>query len=161
MRSGVASSRAPAWRRWLPGWRADPLSPQRPAGLIPAALAETASGLVLEGEDGLVVLGDRPVNAETPAHLLADDVTPNRRHFIRDNGSMPEMARRMDASGWTLTVDGGVDNPLTLDDLKSRFKPVKLKLQLECGATASAAPAVIAAWLRNREWPCNHPRPGN
>jgi len=132
-----------------------------PAGLIPAALAETANGLVLEGKDGLVILGDRPINAETPAHLLDDDVTPNSRHFVRDNGVMPDMAQRMDATGWTLTVDGEVDNPLTLtlDDLKSRFKPVKLKLQLECGGNGRAGfnpPAHGNQWtvgaIGNAEW---------
>ncbi|HET6923984.1 MAG TPA: twin-arginine translocation signal domain-containing protein, partial [Anaeromyxobacteraceae bacterium] len=45
-----------------------------PAGLIPSALADEPTKFVLEGKDGLVVLGDRPVNAETPAHLLDDDV---------------------------------------------------------------------------------------
>ena len=50
--------------------------------MFPAALAETANGLVLEGKDGLVILGDRPINAETPAHLLDDDVTPAPRHFV-------------------------------------------------------------------------------
>jgi len=132
-----------------------------PAGLIPSALADQAEGLVLTGKDGLVVLSDRPINAETPAHLLNDDVTPNNRHFVRDNGIAPEMAEKMDATGWTLTVDGEVDNPLTLslDELKSRFKPVKLRLQLECGGNGRAAfnpPAKGNQWtvgaVGNAEW---------
>lgn len=132
-----------------------------PAGAIPAALAETPQGFVLQGKDGLVVLGDRPINAETPAHLLDDDVTPNSRHFVRDNGLIPEMAKKMDASGWALTVDGEVDNPLTLtlEDLKSRFKPVKLKLQVECGGNGRASfnpPAKGNQWtvgaIGNAEW---------
>jgi DMSO/TMAO reductase YedYZ molybdopterin-dependent catalytic subunit len=132
-----------------------------PGGVIPAALAETPEGFVLQGKDGLVVLGDRPINAETPAHLLDDDVTPNSRHFVRDNGRMPEMAKNMDASGWTLTVDGEVDNPLTLtlDELKTRFKPVKLKLQVECGGNGRAGfnpPTKGNQWtvgaVGNAEW---------
>ncbi len=112
-----------------------------PAGFIPSALAqEGAGGVILQGKDGLVLLSDRPLNAETPAHLLDDDVTPNSRHFVRDNGLMPDMAAKMDASEWTLTVDGEVDKPLklTLDDLKRQFKPVKLRLQLECGGNGRA-----------------------
>ena len=35
---------------------------------------------------GLIVLNDRPVNAETPAHLLDDRVTPASRLFVRNNG---------------------------------------------------------------------------
>jgi DMSO/TMAO reductase YedYZ molybdopterin-dependent catalytic subunit len=132
-----------------------------PAGLIPAALAEGTGGFVLEGKDGLVLLSDRPINAETPAHLLDDDVTPNSRHFVRDNGALPEMAKKMDATGWTLTVDGEVDNPLTLtlDDLKTRFKPVRLKLQVECGGNGRASfnpPAKGNQWtvgaVGNAEW---------
>jgi len=132
-----------------------------PAGLIPAALAEGTGGFVLEGKNGLVILSDRPINAETPAHLLDDDVTPNSRHFVRDNGALPEMAKKMDATGWTLTVDGEVENPLTLtlDDLRSRFKPVKLKLQVECGGNGRASfnpPAKGNQWtvgaVGNAEW---------
>jgi len=132
-----------------------------PAGLIPSALADTTTPLVLEGKDGLIVLGDRPLNAETPAHLLDDDVTPNNRHFVRDNGLRPEMAEKMDATGWTLTVDGEVDKPLklTLDDLKTQFKPVKLKLQLECGGNGRASfnpPTKGNQWtvgaIGNAEW---------
>lgn len=132
-----------------------------PAGLIPAALAEAPEGFVLEGKDGLVLLGDRPINAETPAHLLDDDVTPSARHFVRNNGLVPEMAERMDATGWTLTVDGEVERPLTLtlDDLRRRFKPVKLRLQLECAGNGRASfnpPAKGNQWtvgaIGNAEW---------
>lgn len=51
-----------------------------PAGLIPAAFAQSDSPFTIEGKEGLVVLNDRPVNAETPAHLLDDAVTP-AKHF--------------------------------------------------------------------------------
>ena len=54
-----------------------PFHRNMPGGLIPAALAETTKDFKLEGKDGLTVLNDRPINAETPAHLLDDDVTPN------------------------------------------------------------------------------------
>jgi len=74
-----------------------PFHRNMPVGLIPSALADETGPMVLEGKDGLVVLGDRPLNAETPAHLLDDDVTPNNRHFVRDNGLPPQMAQKMDA----------------------------------------------------------------
>lgn len=132
-----------------------------PSGLIPSALADEPAAFVLEGKDGLVVLNDRPINAETPAHLLDDDVTPNERHFVRNNGLVPEMAEKMDASGWTLTVDGEVDRPLTLslDELKARFEPVKLRLQLECAGNGRASfnpPVKGNQWtvgaIGNAEW---------
>ncbi len=106
-----------------------------PAGFIPVALAEET--LRLEGKNGLVVLNDRPVNAECPADLLDDEVTPTTRHFIRNNGGLPAV---LDAESWLLVVDGEVDTPLKLSiaDLRKHFEVVKLQLQLECGGNGRA-----------------------
>ena len=132
-----------------------------PAGLIPAALADTKEDFALPGKDDLTILNDRPINAETPPHLLDDDVTPNARHFVRNNGLVPDMAKKKDAGGWTLTIDGEVSDPLTLslDELKSRFDVVSFKLQLECGGNGRAAfnpPAKGNQWtlgaIGNAEW---------
>jgi DMSO/TMAO reductase YedYZ molybdopterin-dependent catalytic subunit len=89
---------------------------------------------VIEGKEGLVVLSERPVCAETPISLLDDEITPVSRHFIRNNGLVPDRARKQDATGWTLTVDGEVERPLalTLPDLKSRYEPRTELLHLEC-----------------------------
>lgn len=114
-----------------------PFHRSMPAGLIPAALAEGLKDFVIEGKDGLTVLNDRPVNAETPAHLLDDAVTPTDRHFIRNNGNLPE---KVDAADWKLVVDGEVEQPLelTIDDLRSQFDLVTLQLQLECAGNGRA-----------------------
>jgi DMSO/TMAO reductase YedYZ molybdopterin-dependent catalytic subunit len=100
-----------------------------PAGLAPAAMASTD---MLAGKDGLTLLNDRPVNAETPPELLDDAITPTARHYIRNNGIPPE---DMNPDTWTLTIDGFVDNPmeLTIADLKSQFEVVTMALALECG----------------------------
>ena len=128
-----------------------------PSGLIPAALAADGD-LVIAGKDGLIVLNDRPLNAETPPHLLDDDVTPNARYFVRNNGIPPET---VDPDAWTLTVDGEVHRPLrlTIGELKSRFEVVRLKLQHECGGNGRAAfdpPARGNQWtygaVGNAEW---------
>lgn len=99
-------------------------------GWVPVAHAETVEGM--EGKDGLTILGDRPLNAETPPHFLDDDFTPTKRHFIRNNGIPPE---DVDADTWELTIDGLVDKPMKLSiaDLKSQFEVVEYALQLECG----------------------------
>lgn len=105
-----------------------------PAGLAPVALAQSPVGAAAFGKDGLTVLGDRPLNMETPPHLLDDPITPANRFFVRNNGVPPDVSNATDET-WTLTIDGDVDNPMTLSiaDLKSRFETVTLQLQLECG----------------------------
>jgi DMSO/TMAO reductase YedYZ molybdopterin-dependent catalytic subunit len=107
-----------------------PFHRNMPSGFIPEAMA--ATGMKIRGKQGLTVLNDRPVNAETPAHNLDDDVTPTARHFIRNNGIPPE---DMNADNWTLSIDGFVNNPLKLSiaDLKSKFEVVTRQICIECG----------------------------
>jgi len=110
-----------------------------PAGLIPAALADETAEFRIEGKDpGLVVLNDRPVNAETPAHLLDDRITPADRLFVRNNGIPPT---DVDIEAWTLTIDGeSVEKPVsfTLAELRRRFKHYTYQLTLECGGNGRA-----------------------
>ena len=47
--------------------------------------------------DKLVVLGDKPLVAETPESLLDDDTTPTSKFYIRNNGQIPEEAKDPDA----------------------------------------------------------------
>jgi len=133
-----------------------PFSRNMPAGFLPVALA--ASSMKIPGKDGLTVLNDRPTNAETPPQLLDDDVTPTARHFIRNNGLVPD---NTSADGWTLTVDGEVNSPLSfsIGDLKQRFPVVSRKLLIECGGNGRAGfnpPASGNQWtygaVGNAEW---------
>src|SRR4051812_29114480 len=89
--------------------------------------------------EGLVVLGDRPLVAETPQSLLDDDTTPTAKFYIRNNGQIPEAAK--DADGWKLIIDGEVDKPveITLGDLKKKYKAVTRRMVLECGGNGRAA----------------------
>jgi len=97
--------------------------------------AEPLYEKTIPGKNGLSILNNRPLNAETPSHLLDDTITPNDRHFIRNNGLVPQI----DATDWTLTVDGEVHTPLvlTLEQLK-RFKQYTYALQIECGGNGRA-----------------------
>lgn len=106
-----------------------PFACYMPAGFIPVAIADKV--LSTDSKDGLVVLGDRPLNAETPAHLLDDDVTPTSRYYIRSHGTVPEG----DAATWKVSIDGEVDNPLilTIANLKKDFEIVTAQLTIECG----------------------------
>jgi DMSO/TMAO reductase YedYZ molybdopterin-dependent catalytic subunit len=143
--SAVLGASIPFWRNF-------------PAGLIPAALAESEDDFVIAGKNGLRILNDRPLNAETPVHYLDDDITPIRRHFIRNNGIPPV---QVDPGQWRLTVDGEVERPieLSIDDLRRDFDVVKLQLQLECGGNGRAAfnpPARGNQWslgaIGNAQW---------
>lgn len=95
--------------------------------------------VVIEGKQGLIVLNDRPVNAETPIALLDESVTSNATHFIRNNGLVPERATTRDLTGWSLTVDGSVRKPLKLNMDALRRYPVKTaQLLIECGGNGRA-----------------------
>ena len=109
-----------------------------PDGFIPLAFAETNDQKVIEGKEGLIVLNDRPINIEPPAHLLDEEFTPNEKHFVRNNGLPPE--GKIEANKWMLTVNGEVHKPLQirLGDLKGKFKHHTYALQLECGGNGRA-----------------------
>lgn len=130
-----------------------------PGGLIPAAFAETAEAFEIEGKaPGLIVHNDRPMNIETPAHMLDDDITSSDTHFVRNNGTLPDP---IDPAVWRLKIDGEVNEEieLSLDQLKSEFEPVTLALQLECGGNGRAGfnpPPSGNQWtigaIGNAEW---------
>ncbi|KAA2237088.1 sulfite oxidase [Salinarimonas soli] len=137
-----------------------PFSAQMPAGLVPAALAQGAPAaggapkgpqpLDFPGKNpGLVVLGDRPLVAETPEHLLDDDTTPIAKFFIRNNGNIPEPAG--DPAAWRIRVEGEVNQPLdlTLAELRSRFQPKTYRMVLECGGNGRAS---FTPQARGNQW---------
>lgn len=105
-----------------------------PKGLLPIGLIPSSPSAALPGKSSLLtVLNDRPVNAETPAHLLDDAWTPNDFFFVRNNGIPPE---NIDVDKWTLTIEGESANQkkiFTLKDLKEKFQQHTLHITLECG----------------------------
>ena len=112
-----------------------PFAHLMPGGLIPAALAQSGVDFQIPGKEGLIVLNDRPINAETPAHLLDDPVTPARFLFVRNNGTPPSAAG-IDPDTWTLEIGGeSVRTPVSIPiaELKRRFDHHTYQLQIECG----------------------------
>src|SRR5215213_4418263 len=136
-----------------------PFAANMPGGLIPAALAQSAPAaappkgpqyLKFPGKDDkLVLLGDRPLVAETPEHLLDDDTTPTAKFFVRNNGLIPEENKEPDR--WKITIDGEVENKieLTLGELKSRFAPVTRRMVLECGGNGRS---FFTPQARGNQW---------
>lgn len=109
-----------------------------PAGLLPAAVAQASSGALLASHPELEILNDRPINAQTPAHLLDDSVTPAARMFVRNNGIPPE---DVDPATWQLTIGGeAVERPTTFSiaELQQRFQTHTYQLQIECGGNGRA-----------------------
>ena len=112
-----------------------PFAHMMPGGLIPAAVEQSSEPFTIPGKEGLIILNDRPVNAETPAHLLDDDVTPAKYLFVRNNGT-PPVASNIDPETWMLTIGGesaAQEMSFTIAELKKKFKHYTYQLQLECG----------------------------
>lgn len=116
-----------------------PFLKNMPKGLVPAVYAaESDVGLddeaLIARKDGLTLLNARPINIETPAHLLDDTITPASRLFVRNNGMIPDYGEHP-IEDWTLTIDGEVETPLQLSiaDIKRDFEVVTKQLWIECG----------------------------
>jgi len=122
-----------------------------PAGFIPAALAQSTEPFQIVGKDGLSVMNDRPLVAETPAHLLDDAITPAKHLFIRNNGLTPA-PEVLDPSRWTLEIAGeSCERPtsFTLKELKEKFEHHTLQMVLECagnGRSEFNPPATGNQW---------------
>jgi DMSO/TMAO reductase YedYZ molybdopterin-dependent catalytic subunit len=109
-------------------------------GMIPAAWAAEAEKVAqIEGKPGMIVHNHRPVNGEFPPHLLNDDVTPTKRHFVRNNGLIPQRATEQNPQGWTLTIEGEVHQPLklSLEELM-QMPSATYQACIECGGNGRA-----------------------
>lgn len=128
-----------------------PFAHLMPGGLIPAALAQTDAAFELPGKEGLVVLNDRPINAETPPWLLDDEVTPASRLFVRNNG-VPPALDGIDPDAWELEIGGESclePRSFTIAQLKQRFEHHSYQLLLECGGNGRSEfnpPAKGSQW---------------
>jgi len=87
---------------------------------------------------GLKIHNSRPINLETYAHFLDDDVTPYKHLFIRNNGVMPDS---IDIATWRLEISGeSVKRPysFSMNELKKLFNEVSYQLVIECGGNGRA-----------------------
>jgi len=93
-----------------------PFAANMPDALIPAAMAQGSAPATPPAKKGpiylsypgksdkLVVIGERPLVAETPENLLDDDTTPIEKFYVRNNGQIPDEAKEPDK--WKFTVEG-------------------------------------------------------
>lgn len=111
-----------------------PMARYMPAGLIPVPLAGAAQSFALPGKSGLILLSDRPIGAECPAHLLDDAITPVERLFVRNNGLPPSVVHS-EADDWTVEIAGEAcisARTFSLRELETEFRVHTYHLQLEC-----------------------------
>jgi DMSO/TMAO reductase YedYZ molybdopterin-dependent catalytic subunit len=105
-----------------------------PKGMTPIAFLDDSFLDQIPGKrEGLIILNDRPINAETPPHLLDDLLTPNDLFFVRNNGIPPT---EIDVDSWKLTSVGesaSQTKSFSLSELKSKFKHHTYNITLECG----------------------------
>lgn len=103
-----------------------------PEGLLPVILQNDDFHSKFGKHKDMVILNDRPWNAEAQAHILDDLITPASKMFVRNNGRIPA---NIDVNSWTLTIEGESaqkSKTYTLEDLK-RFPKHSYRLTLECG----------------------------
>ena len=106
--------------------------------------------LVKAEKPDLILLDTPELNAETPAHLLDDDITPIARLFARNTGAMPLLGPA-EIAGWTLGIDGLVQTPRTwtIAELKREFDTVTVNAVIECAGNGRALfpqPAGTVLW---------------
>ena len=108
-------------------------------GMIPVAMADDEPAIEVPGKPGMIVHVKHPMSGEFPPHMLDDDITPTERHYVRNNGGIPERADSHDLTDWKLTIDGEVETPLslTLDELR-KMPSVTMPLLIECAGNGRA-----------------------
>jgi DMSO/TMAO reductase YedYZ molybdopterin-dependent catalytic subunit len=103
-----------------------------------AAVTATATGGPAPGamvKAPLILRSSRPLDLETPVHLLGHYLTPNEAFFVRTHHDEP----RLDAGTWRLNVEGLVNKrlTLTLDDLKALLRH-EVTAVLQCSGNGRA-----------------------
>ncbi|MEY4877555.1 MAG: hypothetical protein RL708_2705 [Bacteroidota bacterium] len=103
------------------------------------------------GKADLLLLTDRPPNLETPLKYFLQDFTPNDVFFVRWHlANLPE---KIDADTFRLRIGGAVKTPLelSLNDLKTKFKPFTINALCACAGNARSffKPAVAGAQWKN------------
>lgn len=110
-------------------------------GMTPVAWAQEDAFVdwIRAEKPDLTLYASRPVNGELAPHLLSDSVTPSERHFVRNNGLIPERAMTGDLTGYALTIEGRVKNAKTWSfaDLE-KLPQSTYALTLECGGNGRA-----------------------
>lgn len=117
-----------------------PLFGVRSPAADPASATPSTTGLILRDK--------QPLNLEMPTSAVDGGMTPTSRFFVRSHFAVPAI----DAVAWKLTVDGEVDQKLSLslDDLK-KMKAETRTLLLECAGNGRAQ---LVPKAKGLNWEC-------
>lgn len=93
-------------------------------------------------DDARVIVRPAPLNAETPEHALAAEITPAGRHYVRTNFGAPAL----DPRAHRIRVEGGAGGAveLSMDDLR-RLPRRTVAVTLECAGNDRLAIAPLPA----------------
>ena len=84
--------------------------------------------------DSLRVLQDRPINAEAPSSLIADEyITPNKLFFIRNHHPVPEINENDYSLSIKLLDKASKIHKFTLKELKENFPKQTITATIQCG----------------------------
>src|SRR6476661_3025822 len=83
----------------------------------------------------LLVVKNRPFNAETPLPALRQPITPTHSFYVRSNFAIPAPTAGPDS--WSLDIDGSLDNPFSISYLDLLALPSHtLTCTLECAGNS-------------------------
>jgi sulfite oxidase len=116
---------------------------------IERLLAQAAKPAIAAGKEKLIVRSARPPDYEAPVALLDSWITPIEHFYVRSHLPAPG---GVDASTWTLVVEGEVttQTTLTLDELK-KMPSATVTATLECAGNGRAffdPPVAGIQWAR-------------
>ncbi len=105
----------------------------------PAAIASADAKEMFvspEGKDSMLLLTDRPPNLETPLKYFLQDYTPNNVFFVRWH--LASLPSKINIDTFRLRINGNVTNALalSLQDLKTKFKPYTITALCQCAGNA-------------------------
>ena len=87
----------------------------------------------------LITYSNRPPLLETPRSGFVNTITPNDEFFVRWH--MPKIPTHKYISTYRISVNGDVENPLSLSlkDLKENYEQVKITAVCQCGGNSRSA----------------------
>ena len=108
----------------------------------------------------LIVLTEKPMNAESPTSLLSTFITPINIFYVRNHFWVPQLVER--EHKLVIELDDGEEKEYTMSDLRENFKQHKITATLQCSGnrrshmTQSSRPTNGLQWsagaIGNAEW---------